>query len=116
MAKVHVFVCGNRFESFKTMRAFTRPVYTDEGDVLPSEFAKEVELSDYEPMCLEAIHGTEPQPVRELVARASYADQWLSELPEALEACQAFCVFSPNHVANPQGTSLDYVGAFSYTP
>ncbi|MEZ6183478.1 MAG: immunity 22 family protein [Planctomycetota bacterium] len=116
MPSVHVFTCGARFESFKAMRAFVTVYYDDLGDPILPPFQREVEVAHYEPMAIEAVHSAEPQPLRELLARTSYAEQWLPALPEDAEASQAFCVFAPNQLRDPEASSLDYVGAFAYRP
>ncbi len=57
MATVHVFVSTGRFHSSEEMRRFIDETYTDDGDGIPSPFMREVGLSEYEPMCIEAIHS-----------------------------------------------------------
>lgn len=77
---------------------------------------EEVCLDDYEPGCIEAIPANTgaPEPLRELLKGASYADQWLPRLEGSRRADAAICVFSPNTVENPQKCSLEYVGSFEY--
>ena len=116
MPTVHLFVCEDRFDSFKAMRSFIDPTYTEDGDTVPSAFSEEIGLNSYEPMCIEAIHSSSPKPVRNLLSGTSYGDQWVSGVPADLEACQAVCVFEPNRVSDPDGSSLQYVGAYEYTP
>lgn len=53
-------------------------------------------------------------PLGELLARASYCDQWLPKVDGSRRADAAICVFSPNVVGNPEGCSLEYVGSFEY--
>jgi hypothetical protein len=115
MATVHVFVSTGRFRSFKEMRAFIDETYTEEGDGVPSAFIREVGLSGYEPGCIEAIYCVQPVSLSELLAGASYADQWLPQLDGFHRADAAICVFEPNAVAHPQRSSLDYIGAFEYS-
>lgn len=116
MPTVHVFVSVGRFASFKEMRAFIDETYTDDGDGVPSPFMREVQLSDYEPGCIEAIHSKRTVPLAKLLACASYSDQWLHQLDGDKKADAAICVFEPNTVTRPTGSSLEYCGAFKYSP
>ena len=93
---------------------FVEQTYTKDGDGVPSKFMREVGLSGYEPGCIERVHRPVPAPLAELLAGASYADQWLSQLPGGRMADAAICVFEPNRVARPEGSSLEYVGSFEY--
>lgn len=114
MDTVHAFVSTGRFRSFAEMRAFVEETYTEDGDGVPSAFMREVGLSGYEPGCLECIHRPGSIPLPELLAGASYSEQWLPRLPAGQVADTAICVFAPNQVAKPEGCSLKYVGAFEY--
>jgi hypothetical protein len=71
MASVHIFATLGRFESFEAMRQFIDPTYTDDGDSIDSEFIREVALSSFEPMCIEAMHSATPKPLRNLLEGAS---------------------------------------------
>src|SRR5262245_9384627 len=113
METVHVFVSTGRFRSFTEMRAFVEQTYTEDGEGVPSAFMREVGLSGYEPGCIECVHRPTPVPLPELLAGASYSDQWLHHLP-ANEVGEAICVFAPNQVARPEGSSLRYAGSFGY--
>ncbi len=116
MSTVHVFISSGRFRSFAEMRSYIDMTYTEDGDGVPSAFIREVELSGYEPACIEAIRASSTGPVRlgELLARASYSHQWLSRLDTSRLADAAICLFSPNRPARPDGCSLEYIGAFAY--
>jgi immunity protein 22 of polymorphic toxin system len=114
METVHVFVSTGRFRSFQEMRAFIDQTYTEDGDGVPSAFMREVGLSSYEPGCIEAIHREQVVALSQLLARASYGDQWVPQLDGSLRADAAICVFAPNAVAHPHRSSLEYVGAFEY--
>jgi hypothetical protein len=114
MDTVHVFVTTGRFRSFAEMRAFVEETYTEDGDGVPSVFMQEVGLTEYEPGCIECVHRPAPVPLHELLAGASYSDQWLPQLPAGRLADAAICVFAPNRVGQPEGCSLEYVGAFEY--
>ncbi len=98
MATVYVFVSTGRFHSFEEMRRFLAETYTDDGDGIPSPFMREVGLSEYEPMCIEAIHSERPLPLPELLAGASWSDHWLPRLVVSQPADAAICVFEPNRV------------------
>lgn len=113
---VHVFVSTGRFRSFEEMRAYIDETYTEDGDGIPSVFMREVDLSEYEPNCIEAIPSTSgsPVPLSELLAATSYSDQWLPNLDGPRLADAAICVFAPNRVGHPDGCSLEYLGAFGY--
>lgn len=128
MPAVYVFISSGRFRSFDEMRAYIDPVYEEdeEGDEdeeddeddesIPSPFMTEVGLTRYEPMCIEAVPSKSghPVPLADLLARASYADQWLHRLDVGRLADAAICVFAPNEVARPEGCTLEYLGAFEY--
>lgn len=114
MEKVHVFISTGRFHSLDEVQAFIDKTYTDDGDGIPSPFMREVGLSDYEPGCIEAIYGGHPTTLTNLLAGASYADQWLQHLDGNRTADAVICVFAPNRVRHPQGSSLEYVGSYEY--
>jgi hypothetical protein len=116
MDTVHVFISAGRFRSLVEMRAFIDQRYTEEGDAVPSEFMREVQLSEYQPECIEAILSDWGQlaPLSELLAGASYSDQWLDKIDRSRAADAAICVFGPNNVARPEQCSLEYLGAFRY--
>lgn len=116
MATVHVFHSIGRFRSFEELRDFIDETYTEDGDGIPSPFMVEVGQSEYEPMCIEAIHSGHPVPLTELLADASYSDQWLTQVDVSRQADAAVCVFEPNRLEHPWGSSLDYCGAFPYKP
>jgi Immunity protein 22 len=116
MASVHVFISTGRFHSFEEMRHFIDQTYTDDGDGVSSPFMQEVGLSEYEPMCIEAIHSGRPLSLSELLAGASWSYQWLPRLGTSRQADAAICVFQPNRVEHPRGSSLEYCGAFEYNP
>lgn len=115
MEKVYVFISTGRFRSFEEMREFVDKTYTEDGDGVPSPFMREVGLSDYEPGCIEAIHKTKPITVTELLAGASFNDQWLPKLDGERLADSAICVFSPNRLRFPTNSSLEFLGEFDYT-
>jgi hypothetical protein len=114
VSTLHVFISTGRFRSFEQMREFIDETYTDDGDGIPSAFMGEVELSDYEPGCIEAVHEERPLPLSTLLADASYADQWLPKIDGARSADSAICVLAPNQVGQPHRSSMEYVGAFDY--
>lgn len=116
MDTVHVFISTGRFKSSGEMREYIDETYTEDGDGVDSEFMKEVELEEYEPGCIEAIPSESGSavPLSQLLAGASYSDQWLPQLDGARLADAAICVFPPNIVENPAGCSLEYLGAFPY--
>ena len=116
MDTVHVFVSIGRFRSFDEMRTFVEQTYTEEGDGIPSPFAVEVVQLWYEPGCIECLHRPTPIPVLVLFAEASYSDQWLPTLASSEIADAAICVFTPNVIEQPAGTSLKYMGTFKYEP
>jgi hypothetical protein len=111
---VHVFLSTARFGSFDELREFVDESYTEDGDGVPSRFMHELGLSHYEPCCVEVMHEERPTTVAELLAAASYADQWLPRVDGTRMADSAICVCAPNRLSHPQRSSLDYVGAFRY--
>jgi hypothetical protein len=114
MDQVHIFISTGRFRSFKAMRKFIDKTYTRDGDGVPSPFIREIGLTSYEPMCIEAIFDGKPTPLATLLAQASYADQWLPKLDGERTADSAICVFAPNQVERPSETSLEYLGSYKY--
>jgi hypothetical protein len=84
--------------------------------MVPSVFMREVRLTVYEPMCIEAIHSEQRQRLSGLLSRASFSHQWMTQLDGTRRADAAICVFSPNQVETPEATSLEYCGAFQYRP
>jgi len=116
MDTVHVFISTGRFKSSDEMRAYIDETYTEDGDGIPSAFMREVGLSEYEPGCIEAVPSASGAavPLGELLAGASYADQWLPHLDRSRRADAAVCVFTPNVADHPEGCSLEYLGAFEY--
>jgi hypothetical protein len=113
---VHVFISTCLFRSFDEMRAYIDQTYTEDGDGIPSVFMREVGLSEYEPGCIEAItsESGSPMPLSDLLAGASYSDQWLPLLDGSRLADAAICVFAPNCAEHPESCSLEYLGAFTY--
>ena len=118
MPTVHVFASTGRFRSLAELRAYIDPEYSDDGDEIPSAFMEEVGLEEYEPGSIEAIPSPSgrPVPLAELLAGASYSDQWLPAVAGNCRADAAVCVFAPNEVTRPTGSTLEYVGAFEYRP
>ncbi len=116
MAIVHIFISSSRFRSFEELRRFIDVTYTEDGEVIPSPFLREVGLSGYEPGCIEAINSDRPAPLSELLAGASYSEQWLDRLTGRRSADAAVCVYEPNEVRHPEGCSLEYCGRFEYKP
>jgi hypothetical protein len=113
---MYVFASKGLFASFAEIRTFVDPTYTDDGDGMPAAFIREIDLHDYEPDCIEVMHSKSGQsvPLRDLLADASYSDQWLGLLDDSRLADAAICVFAPNQVLNPRGSSLEYLGCFDY--
>jgi hypothetical protein len=114
MATVHVFFSTGRFRSVEELRAFIDETYTENGEGVPSPFMREVALLGYEPGCIEAVYREQVARLSDLLAGASYADQWAPRLDPLPLADAAICVFEPNAVAHPHGSSLEYAGAFEY--
>jgi RNA polymerase sigma-70 factor (ECF subfamily) len=111
---VHVFLANGRFRSDTELRAFLDPAYTEDGDLVPSQFMRETGLREYEPACIERVYSPSPLRVHELVRATSYADQWLHRLEASLVGDSAICVFGPNVLDHPKHTSIRYVGGFPY--
>lgn len=121
METVHVFISTGRFRSLAEMREYIDVAYDEDdedGEGEDSAFMTEVGLEEYEPGLIEAVPSASgrPVPLSELLAAASYADQWLPQLDGTRLADAAVCVYPPNVVADPAGCSLEYLGAFEYQP
>src|SRR5829696_840380 len=93
--QVYVFISTGRFRSLTEMRGFIDETYTKGGDGVPSPFMREVGLSEYEPACIEALHEDKPTSLAELLAGASYHEQWLQKLDGKRRADSTICVFAP---------------------
>ncbi|MEV7023304.1 hypothetical protein [Kitasatospora sp. NPDC093558] len=116
---VHVFLSRGRFSSFEDIRDYVDEGWSEDGDAEPSVFTLEAGIAELEPMCVEAIHAQDdghlaPVAPEVLLREASYADQWLPQVESTELADAAICVFAPNVVTNPHGTSLHYLGRFTY--
>ncbi|MGK5041090.1 immunity 22 family protein [Janthinobacterium sp. GB1R12] len=116
---LHVFACSGRFSSWEALQAYLSPTYTEDGDAVPSPFFLETGLTHYEPACIESALLASPAPLAELLDGVSYADSWLAQAcadadAQGLLADTAVCVFAPNRLAHPQGSSLHYVGSYAY--
>lgn len=114
---VHVFLSCGRFSSDDDIRDYVDPTWSEDGDEEPSAFVTEAGITDFTPMCVEVVHARDmghpgPTAPAELLRDASYADQWLPQVSSTEPADAAICVFSPNDVTTPHGTSLHYLGRF----
>jgi hypothetical protein len=116
MATVHVFASTGRFNSLLEMRTYIDECYTDDGEAIRADFMREVGLSEYEPGCIEAIVSAcgEPVPLRELLQKASYAEQWLHRIDGGRTADSVLCVYDPNVLATPAAATIEYLGEFAY--
>jgi Immunity protein 22 len=114
MATVHVFATSGRFSSFEQLHEFIDPTYTGDGELVPSRFISEVELDEYEPACIEAIHTSVPKALPDLLCQVSYGQQWLHLVDRSVVASEAICVFEPNRVIRPSKSSMQYCGAYQY--
>ncbi|MFB7668526.1 immunity 22 family protein [Kitasatospora sp. NPDC056138] len=115
---VHVFLSRGRFSSEEAVRDYIDQRWSENGDAEPSAFMGEAGIAEFNPMCVEVIHAQDighlaPVPPAVLLREASYADQWLPQVESAEPADAAICVFAPNIVTNPYGTSLRYLGQFA---
>ncbi|GAB3095807.1 hypothetical protein GCM10027159_14160 [Lysobacter terrae] len=112
MIYVHVFVSKSRFSSRQKLREFYEPSYSEEGDMVPSSFMREVTLKGYEPAAIEAVHFDTARNVAELLRGVSYAGQWVPRVRSDLSANCAICLFCPNVPMTPERSSLKYLGRF----
>ncbi|KJK55343.1 hypothetical protein UK12_29320 [Saccharothrix sp. ST-888] len=115
---VHVFLSRGRFSLQEDIRDYIDQRWSENGDAEPSAFMGEAGITEFSPMCIEVIRAQDmghpaPVPPAVLLREASYADQWLSQVESAELADAAICVFAPNIVTNPHGTSLRYLGQFA---
>ncbi|GAA1258655.1 hypothetical protein GCM10009665_56020 [Kitasatospora nipponensis] len=116
---VQVFLSRGRFSSVEDIRDHVDERWSQNGDAEPSVFMAEVGMAELEPMCVEAMHARDegnlvPVAPRVLLRGASYADQWLPQVESTEPADAAICVFAPNVVTDPHGSSLHYLGRFTY--
>jgi len=96
------------------MRAFIDPTYTDDGDLVGSQFIVEVQLDHYEPGCIEAVHARGPKPLPDLLRGVSFGERWLHLVDPSLSASEAICVFEPNLPNKPEESSMHYCGRYEY--
>jgi len=116
MPSVLLFISLRGFESEEALARYLHPSYSEDGDMIPSDFIREVALTNYEPMCIEAVYEEEPTAVRHLVAGCSHADQWARRLPQDLKADVSVVVYSPNTVSFPEAARrLQFCGIFPYS-
>ena len=116
MAVVHVFFSTSRFGTHGALRAFVDPTYTEHGEAIASPFMREVGIVRVEPACIEVEAGPVTQPIRRLLAGASYASRWLGLLPDSVVANEAICVFEPNEVGCPSAaSSVTYCGSYTFS-
>ncbi len=95
MSKVYVFHFERAVRSFNELRNFIDKTYDADDNSIDSPFIKEVGLTDYEPACIEAIVGNAIEPLADLLAGASYAEQWLAWIPIHLRPMQRFVCTHP---------------------
>ena len=116
MSTVHLFISSGRFSSFAEIRQFVDPLYTDDGDMVPSRFMSEIDLDAYEPAAIEVMHVREnrPVPLEEILQGVSYLEQWRQQVPAGKTADSALCVFAPNVPQAPARSSLEYVGSYDF--
>ena len=117
METVHIFISTGRFKSFEEMRAFVDETYPEDGDGVPSEFIREVGLTEYEPGSIECEHRDSPIPLSEFLVRALYSNQWMPQLDRSQLAQTAdalICVFEPIKVARPHQCSIEHLGGFEF--
>jgi Immunity protein 22 len=113
--RVHVFASNEgRFASWDDLRAYVLETYTEDGDGIPSAFARETQQAAYEPASVECYWSERTVPLAQLMRGASYGDQWLASTPNAM-ANAVICVFEPFNVLRaPEASSLTYLGAFPF--
>jgi Immunity protein 22 len=111
---VHIFASHGRFASLEALQAFVRPAYSEDGDRLESPFMREVGFTRYEAMCVEVVHSGHAKPLSVMLQDASYSQQWLPGMDISLDADSAVCVFPPNVMDRPEGSSMPWRGAFPY--
>src|SRR6266540_5197684 len=111
---VYVFISTDRFQTAENLHSFLDPTYTEDGDMLPSTFMREVGQSEYEPMCIERFLTDSPLAVNLLLADASYATDWLPHINSSVQGNMALCIFFPNHLEHPERSSLTYLGSVAF--
>ncbi|MFI6156823.1 hypothetical protein ACIBCA_29545 [Kitasatospora sp. NPDC051170] len=116
---MHVFLSRGRFTSVEDLRDHVDERWSENGEAEPSAFMRETGTAELEPMCVEAVHARDdghlaPVVPGVLLRDVSYADQWLPQVTSTEPADAALCVFAPNVVARPLGSSLNYLGRFTY--
>lgn len=119
MPTVHVFACNGRFPGWEALQAYLAPTYTEDGETVPSPFFLETGLTGYEPACVESAMLAAPVPLAQLLDGVSYGDSWLAQAcadaeAQGVLADTSVCVFAPNQLAQPQRSSLHYVGSYRY--
>jgi hypothetical protein len=115
-SSVHIFVSCGRFADADELAHFVEPDYTEEGDLIPSQFMAEIGLESYEPMTIEREFYRRPIELLSALPAFSYANQFpLVRLDQTI-VDTIICVYSPNIVRTPNRSSLDYVGVFRFDP
>jgi hypothetical protein len=117
MNTVHIFCSRGRFRSEEDFSRFVMPSYTHDGEMLESEFMREIELSNAcEPMAIEREFYSQPTDLLSALYGFSYLDQLRIERTDSTNVDAVVCVYSPNTPNRPASSSLTYVGAYRYEP
>lgn len=116
MSSVLLFSAKKAFHSEKALRAYLHPSYSRDGDMMASDFMREVGLKGYEPMCIEAVREPRPTSLKSMLAGFSYSEQWAHLVAEDSSIDTIVLVYSPNIVTRPEGAlRLKFHAAFPYS-
>lgn len=113
---VHIFVALGRFGDANELSDFVEPDYSDNGDLIGSQFMREIGLESYEPMAIEREFYPRSIALLSALAGFSYSRQFPLVRLADTSIDSIVCVYAPNSVQHPNRSSLDYVGAFTYDP
>jgi len=115
MNTVHIFYSRDRFRSEEHLSRFVVPTYTDDGEMIESDFMREIDLSSaYEPMAIEREFYSQPTELLSALCGFSYFDQFRIERTDSTNVDAVICVYYPNAPNRPANSSLTYLGAYRY--
>src|SRR5262245_46677071 len=115
MDQVHIFCARGKFPDDQRLSRFVTPTYSEDGELIPSQFMREIGLIDnYDPTAIESERFDRPLELLAAIIGFSYSDQFRVVRVDPTLVDTVICVYSPNAPQTPQRSTLDYVGVFSY--
>lgn len=114
MPTLHLYVANKCFKDNTHFEEYIDPNYDEDGDFFESSFMKEVQLEEYEPMCIEKVFIEDSIPAKDLLEGASYFEQWLKKVETDELINSAVIIYEPNRLVSPEKSIMKYLGEFEY--